>query len=306
VGKSIFRILGCGSSTGVPRVGNDWGQCDQRNPKNRRRRTALLITKHGDNERFTRILIDTGPDLREQLLSACVDRLDAVLYTHAHADHTHGINDLRPIALKHKVRLDLYMDALTSSRIRKSFYYCFRAQVSPSNHVREALCFGDSVQSSDVTQVAQDGSISSLDMAQDDVDYAPIASDHVIKPGDRVTVDGPGGPITAVSFRQIHGTDTSLGFRFGKVAYATDVSQMSDETMSLLRGLDVLIIGALRWTPHLSHFTVDQALQVIGHLNPKRAILTHMHVDLDYNVLKDYLPDHVEPGYDDMEFTLDD
>jgi len=268
-----FRVLGCGSSTGVPSIAGDWGGCDCSNIKNRRRRPSFLVTRKSENGKCTRVLVDTGPDLREQLLSARVDWVDGVFYTHAHADHTHGINDLRPIAIKHDTCLSLYMDEKTTSSIRSSFGYCFKNSFQQSK-------------------------------TEQKYDYPPIASANIIRSGSVVTVDGSGGSLVVLPYNQVHGGEVSLGFRFGKVAYSTDLSYMLDEAMNALVGLDVLIIGALRWTVHKNHFSVDQALRVIERLTPKRAFLTHMHVDLDYDSLRRYLPAYVEPAYDDLEFSV--
>jgi phosphoribosyl 1,2-cyclic phosphate phosphodiesterase len=265
-----FRILGCGSSPGVPRIGGptgaDWGQCDPTNPKNRRLRCSLLVRQR-DAGGETRVLIDTGPDLREQCISAGIDWADAVLYTHGHADHIHGIDDLRSFVLNRRRRVDVYLDETTSKRVRQSFDYCF---VSPP---------GSS--------------------------YPPILTEHRIFAGQAIEIDGPGGLVVAHPYAQTHGEIESLGFRFGPVAYSPDVSALSAATLDALQGLEVLIIDALRWTPHASHFSVDQALEVIGKLAPKRAILTHMHIDLDYATLKARLPAHVEPAYDGLEFTVE-
>lgn len=265
-----FRILGCGSSPGVPRIGGptgaDWGQCDPSNPRNRRLRCSLLVRRR-DVGGETRVLVDSGPDLREQCISAGIDWADGVLYTHAHADHIHGIDDLRSFVLNRRRRVDVYLDERTSKRVRDAFGYCF---------------------------VTPEGS-----------SYPPILTEHRIAAGDVVEVDGPGGRLEALPYTQSHGESESLGFRFGRVAYSPDVSGMSDATMDALQGLDVLIIDALRWTPHVSHFSVDQALEVIGKLAPKRAILTHMHIDLDYATLKARLPSHVEPAHDGLEFEVE-
>ena len=261
-----FCILGCGASPGVPRIGGDWGQCDPANPKNRRRRTALLVTRDDGHGNLTRVLVDTGPDLREQMIDAGVDWVDGVLFTHAHADHLHGIDDLRGFVLNRRRRVDVYMDAVTSIRVLDAFRYCF--QMPPGST------------------------------------YPPIVTEHRIAADEPVTIEGAGGPITVMPFRQIHGDIDSLGFRFGAVAYSPDVSAIPDEALPHLRGLDVWILDALRWKPHGSHFSVDEAVTWITRMAPSRAVLTHMHTDLDYRVLKTLLPEHVEPAYDGMSFSV--
>ncbi len=260
-----FTILGCGSSGGVPRPALGWGDCDPANPKNRRRRTSLLVERR-DSERVTRVLVDTSPDLREQMLDAEVDWLDAVLYTHEHADHTHGIDDLRAFFLKRHRRIDVYLDELTSASVRAKFGYCF---ASPPGS-----------------------------------DYPPIVTEHRLIAGAAVTVQGEGGSIAALPFLQEHGDIPSLGFRFGNVAYSADVSGLPAESIAALGGLDVWIVDALRYRPHPSHFSLDDALSWIERLKPRRAILTNLHADLDYEVLRGKLPVHVVPAFDGMTFAV--
>jgi phosphoribosyl 1,2-cyclic phosphate phosphodiesterase len=256
-----FTILGCASSGGVPRVGNVWGNCDPANPKNRRRRCALLVERFGKQGRTT-VLVDTPPDLREQLLAARVERIDGVLFTHAHADHTHGIDDLRGMFFITKHRIPIYADADTRASLETRFDYCF---------------------------AQKPGSI-----------YPAILHAHDIRPPEPVRIDGAGGPIEAVPILQDHGDAPALGFRFGGVAYSPDISGIPQDSVPLLQGLDVWIVDALRPAPHPSHFGVRQTLQWIERLGVKRAILTHMTVELDYDALRRELPAHVEPAYDGM------
>jgi phosphoribosyl 1,2-cyclic phosphate phosphodiesterase len=260
-----FTILGCGSSTGVPRVGNDWGACDPSNPKNRRLRCTALVERT-DSRGKTTALIDTGPDLREQLLRAGVRTIDGVLYTHDHADHTHGIDDLRMIAYAMKRRVDVWLDAPTRAGLLARFGYCFTTP--PGGN------------------------------------YPPILSAHDISPPQPVHVEGAGGRVEAVPIVQEHGDVPSLGFRIGGIAYSPDISGLSPASAGLLEGLDVWIVDALRYRPHPSHWTVGQALEWIGKLRPKRAVLTHLHIDLDYETLKRDLPEGVEPAYDGMVIEL--
>ncbi|MEW5422505.1 MBL fold metallo-hydrolase [Amorphus sp. 3PC139-8] len=260
-----FTILGCGSSGGVPRIGGDWGACDPKNPKNRRRRCALLVERRSE-QGVTTIVIDTGPDLREQINDAGVERLDAVLYTHPHADHIHGIDDLRGLALKERKRIDVYLDHATSARAHKAFDYCF---------------------------VTPEGS-----------GYPPILNEHRLHPGAPVTIRGAGGPVTALPFLQHHGEIDSLGFRFGDIAYSSDANDLPDASVELLHGLDLWIIDALRYAEHNSHFSVEEALGWIDRLRPKRAILTNLHLDLDYETLKAELPEHIVPAYDMMRIEV--
>jgi phosphoribosyl 1,2-cyclic phosphate phosphodiesterase len=259
-------ILGCGSSGGVPRLGAMWGACDPRNPRNRRRRCGLLVERLGHG-RHTTVLVDTSPDLREQLLSVRAEALDGVLYTHDHADHTHGIDDLRGLVYAMKRRIDVWGDAPTLASIERRFEYCF--STPPGSN------------------------------------YAPILNAHTLGPTSPVRIEGPTGPIEAVAIPQIHGDAGSLGFRLGGLAYSPDLSDVPEASVELLQGLDVWIVDALRFTPHASHFSVKQALEWIGRLNPKRAVLTHMTTDLDYEALKRELPEGVEPAYDNMVIEVD-
>jgi phosphoribosyl 1,2-cyclic phosphate phosphodiesterase len=255
-------ILGCGSSGGVPRIGRTmWGACDPANPKNRRRRAGLLVEQLGRG-RNTTVLVDSSPDLREQLLSVRAEALDAVLYTHDHADHTHGIDDLRVVAYAMKDRIDVWADAATRASLETRFRYCFETS-GPSS-------------------------------------YAPILNAHTIHPPEPIRVEGPTGAIDATPIPQVHGDVMSLGFRFGGLAYSPDLSDVPEDSVPLLQGLDVWIVDALRFTAHPSHFHVKKALEWIKRLHPKRAILTHMTTELDYESLKSELPDGVEPAYDGM------
>jgi len=260
-----FTILGCGSSGGVPRPALGWGDCDPNNPKNRRRRTSLLVQR-GNAEGRTSVLVDTSPDLREQLLDAKVDWLDGVLYTHEHADHTHGIDDLRALFIRRRRRIDVYLDEHTAAMMHIRFAYCF---TSPPGS-----------------------------------DYPPIATEHRLTAGTPVTVDGEGGPIKALPILQQHGDIPSLGFRIGNLAYSCDLSAIPPQSVAAFADLDVWIVDALRYRPHPSHFSLDEALAWIERIKPRRAILTNLHADLDYEVLRGKLPVHVVPAFDGMTFKI--
>ncbi len=256
-----ITILGCGSSGGVPRVGSGWGACDPAEPRNRRRRCSVLVERAGEGG-TTAVLVDTSPDLREQLLDAEVRRLDAVLLTHEHADHTHGIDDLRALVIHMRRRMPVYMDEATRAIMRDRFGYCF---------------------------TTPPGS-----------DYPPILEERPIAHDDPVTIDGPGGAIRALPLPVRHGTIDALGFRFDDLAYVPDVSTMPETTERRLHGLDVLIIDALRYTPHPTHFSVAEALALIERVRPRRAVLTNLHTDLDYAKLARELPEGVVPAFDGM------
>jgi len=258
-----FRILGCGSSGGVPRLGGQWGNCDPDNPKNRRQRCALLITR-SDTGGATRVLIDTGPDLRNQLLDAGVGTLDAVVYTHGHADHVHGIDDLRMICFNMRTRLQVWADGATSNDLLGRFGYAF-VQPSGSN-------------------------------------YPPICELNTIK-GD-FTVDGLGGPITLTPFEVKHGNIDALGFRINDVAYLPDVSDIPAKTWPQLQNLKCWIVDALRHEPHPTHAHLAKTLDWIGQVAPDQAVLTNMHNDLDYAAVQAETPDHVRPAFDGMTLTF--
>jgi phosphoribosyl 1,2-cyclic phosphate phosphodiesterase len=262
-----FTILGCGSSGGVPRPALGWGACDPDNPKNRRRRCSLLVERRNADDR-TSVLVDTSPDLREQLLAHDVKWLDAVLFTHEHADHTHGIDDLRPLFIHRRQRLDVYLDEPTSRALHARFGYCF--------------------------------------MTPPGSDYPPILNEHRLTAGRPLTLDGPAGPISVVPVLHDHGDIPALAFRFGNVAYSPDLNGMPDESAAALAGLDLWIVDALRHTPHPSHLSLSETLDWIGRLKPRQAILTNMHTDLDYAALRQSLPAHVQPAFDGMTFSVGD
>lgn len=256
-------ILGCGSSGGVPRLGGHWGDCDPKNPKNRRRRCSLLLQRSGPGG-TTRVLIDTSPDLREQLLDAGVGELDAVVYTHAHADHVHGIDDLRQIVFNTHRRLPVWADPPTQASLMARFGYVF---VQPA-----------------------------------DTPYPPILDMHTIH--GPFTIDGAGGPIELVPFRADHGTMDVLGFRVGGLAYLPDVVAIPEESWLTLQGLDIWVLDALRRTPHPTHAHLALALEWIERAAPRRAVLTNMHIDLDFATLEAELPPHVRPAHDGMMLDL--
>lgn len=258
-----FTILGCGSSGGVPRLGGHWGACDPLNPKNRRTRCSMLVEREGD-EGITQVLIDTSPDMRSQLLAAHVGRLDAVVYTHSHADHVHGLDDLRQIVFNMRQRLPVWADGATQNDLLSRFGYAF---------------------------VQPEGS-----------PYPPILDMRTIDGS--FTIDGPGGEITLSPFRVNHGSIDALGFRIGDLAYLPDVAEFYADTRSALSGLEILVIDALRRDPHPTHAHLAKTLDWIAELAPQRAVLTNMHLDLDYQTIADETPPHVTPAYDGMTLRL--
>lgn len=265
--RLIITILGCGSSGGVPRLGGpegkgEWGACDPQNPKNRRWRCSILVQRQSPAG-TTSLLVDTSPDMREQLLAACVSRLDGVIITHDHADQLHGIDDLRQVFHVTRRRVDVYADYRTLGAIRQRFGYCFE---TPPASV-----------------------------------YPPILNACTIpKPYTEFAISGAGGPIPVRPFEQEHGEIRSLGLRFGPVAYSSDVNGLSDEAFAALEGVKCWIVDALRYTPHPTHANVETALSWIARLKPRHAVLTNLHLDIDYETLRRELPAGVEPAYDGM------
>lgn len=258
-----FTILGSGSSGGVPRADGNWGVCDPSEPRNRRSRCSLLVRRRAASleDEPTTIVVDTAPEFREQMIAAGARRLDAVLYTHDHADQAHGIDDLRVFAGSMRRRVPCHMDAYTQSLLTRRFGYVFRGEAG----------------------------------------YPAVADDVLIPPhGQAWSVEGPSGAIPVVTFDQAHGPIRSVGYRFGDVAYSPDVSDLPPEAVAALQGLELWIVDALRDTPHPTHFTVEAALHWIGVLRPRRAVLTNLHIDLDYHALAKRLPAGVEPAYDGM------
>jgi phosphoribosyl 1,2-cyclic phosphate phosphodiesterase len=259
-----ITILGCGSSGGVPRLGGDWGACDPTDPRNARRRCSILVTR-SDSGGQTRVLIDTSPDLRSQLLDAGVGELDGVVFTHSHADHTHGIDDLRMVVFNTRRRLQVWADPETSEALLSRFTYAFQ---QPKGS-----------------------------------DYPPILDLNLLT--GPVTVDGAGGPVTLTPLPVDHGNMAALGFRIGDIAYIPDVSDIPAPTWDHLTGLDLWIIDALRYKPHPTHAHLDRTLEWIDRARPTRAILTNMHVDIDYLTVDAQTPDHVTPAHDGMTVSFD-
>jgi phosphoribosyl 1,2-cyclic phosphate phosphodiesterase len=266
VGQPPLRVtlLGTGSSGGVPRVTGDWGACDPNEPRNRRRRCSALVECFDSTERdVTTVLIDTGPDCREQLLAANVQSLDGVLITHPHADHIFGMDDLRQMALSLRRPIDVFMDDNTERTVMGGFHYCFK-QAEGSSY--PSFCVAKTI------------------------DHAQV-----------VTVEGPGGILSFTPFSVEHGDIHALGFRIGDIAYVPDMKRLSNEhSESVLAGVNTLVVDALRRKPHPSHMHLTDTLEFIEKLKPERAVLTNMYCDLDYDTLLKELPPGVEPGYDGM------
>ena len=251
-------ILGCGTSTGVPRIGHDWGACDPAEPRNWRRRSSIMV-EEGD----TRILIDTSPDLRMQLLDARVSSVTGVIWTHDHADQTHGIDDLRTLAQVQKRQVPCYSNARTFETLHRRFGYCF--ETPPGGF------------------------------------YPPIITSHEIHAGRPFEIGG----LTIEPFEQDHGFGViSLGLRFGDFAYSNDVVQLSETAFEVLAGVKTWVVDAMRYTEHPTHSHVARTLGWIERLRPQRAVLTNLHIALDYQKLKSEVPVGVEPAYDGMVLEI--
>ena len=254
-----FHILGCGSSGGVPRIGGHWGACDPTNPKNRRRRCSMLVERETD-QGITRVLIDTSPDMREQLIDAGVGALDGVIYTHSHADHVHGVDDLRMVVFNMRERVNVWADQATCDALLDRFGYVF---------------------------IQPEGS-----------SYPPILNLNLLD--GPVTITGAGGDITFTPFEVEHGRIVALGFRIKDLVYLPDVSAMNDVAWDVVSGADCWVLDALRRDPHPTHSHLEQSLEWIKKSGVPNAILTNMHIDLDYETVLAETPDHIEPAFDGM------
>jgi len=261
-------ILGSGCSTGVPRADGYWGRCDPQNPKNRRSRCSALFQAFDRNrpEATTNVVIDTSPDFRMQIQQTGIRHLDTVLWTHDHADQTHGIDDMRSFALLRKMQVPGYMDEATFDSLTRRFGYVFTGK------------FG----------------------------YPPICEARRLPGfGEAWRLEGEGGDVKVVTFDQVHGPIRSVGYRLGDVAYSSDISDLPEESVAVLEGVRVWIVDALRYAPHPTHAHLDLALEWIARVRPERAILTNLHQDMDYEELRAKLPSGVEPAFDQMVFETD-
>lgn len=272
-GTVEVTILGCGSSGGVPRVGGDWGACDPKEPKNRRTRCSIWVDCWNGNEKPAReertsVIIDTSPDLRQQLLGIGIKRVDALFFSHEHADQTHGIDDLRALAYRMRQRVPTYMDQHTYDHVYERFKYCFEM---PEGRVHPPI-----------------------------LELQPL-----IKPGENYNIDGPGGTLNIQVLGLSHGPTSSLGFIFAnKIAYTPDVHSIEDETLCMLQDIPIWIMDGLRYSPHPTHAHIDQSLKWIAKTRTQKAILTNMHIDMDYNILQSELTGHHQAAYDGMRISV--
>lgn len=245
-----LTILGSGTSGGVPRAPQDWGRADPTDPRNRRSRASVWIKSE-----TTSLIVDTSPDLRAQCLAADIGHVDAVFYTHDHADHCHGIDDLRGYAIVQNTRIPVYGDKKSLETITRRFDYIFEEQ-----RLYPALCTAHAIET------------------------------------DPVTV----GDITMQPFIQGHGPGISLGYRFGDMAYSTDVNHLDEQAFRALEGVRTWVVDALRYEPHPTHAHLDMTLEWIERVQPERAILTHLDRPMDHKTLEASLPAGIEVAYDGM------
>ncbi len=253
-----FTILGCGSSMGVPRIDGHFGNCNPKEKKNYRTRCGAIITS-----KFGNTLIDTSPDLRFQLLKNNIKNIDRVLYSHAHADQTHGINDLRIFYLKNKKKIPVYADTVTKKYLVNNFEYCFKKKST----------------------------------------YPPILKINTLKKNNKFSYKRKKLLIKAIKVQ--HGSVQCSAFVINnKCAYISDVSKIYKKDLKYFRNLNFFVIDCLRYHKHPSHYNLEEVLKLIKILKPKKSILTNLHSDLDYNVLKKMLPKNVTPAYDGLSFKL--
>lgn len=257
--RGSLVMLGCGTSVGVPAIGCGCEVCQSGDPKNSRTRSSVILGLPGGN-----LLIDTTPELRIQLIRERIGLVHAVAYTHDHADHIFGLDDLRLFPFSIGGPVPLFCQPQVEARIRHSFDYAFHDFPETHSGSRPRLLF----------ETIHEEPFEVLGRR-----VTPIPMKH--------------GPRTNV-----------LGFRVGDVAYCTDTNEIPASSMRLLEGLDTLVIGALRYTPHPTHFCIDEVLDVVNQLKPGRTYLTHMAHEIDYATALGELPRGVEPGYDGLKIAL--
>jgi len=256
-----FTLLGCGHSGGTPAIGNYWGACDPSNPRNRRTRPAALIQSQNSN-----LLIDAGPDIKEQINRSKIPNVDAVIITHPHADHILGLEELRTFRIRHKRQIPIYADAYTMNDVQKRFDYLF--------------------------------------MELHDI-YPKVLDPHIITP-DRLYKDFEVAGISMNLFYQDHGTCQSLGIRLGNMAYSTDMRDLDQQALEILSGIETWIVDAAAYhqTENPVHANIAKVLELNQIVQAKQVFLTHMPPYMDYQTLCDELPENIRPAHDGMEFDI--
>ena len=254
-----FIILGCGSSMGVPRPDGYFGKCNPKNKKNYRSRCSALIKTKNEN-----VLIDTSPDLRQQLIKNNIKRIDKVFYSHMHADQTHGINDLRVFYIQNKKTIPVYADKPTKKYLLNTFRYCF---VNNSKEYPATLKLNS------------------------------ISNNFFLKDGKK--------KLSIKSIKVKHGKVDSICYIIDRrLAYISDISDISKKDYKHFLYLNYLIIDCLWLKYHPSHLNLENCLKLINFFNPKKAILTNLHSDLDYDYLKKVLPKNIKPAFDGLTINL--
>jgi phosphoribosyl 1,2-cyclic phosphate phosphodiesterase len=255
--KNKFTILGSGSSLGSPWITNYWGKLDKQNKKNKRTRCCAHIKYKNIS-----ILIDTSPDIKKQIIDNKIDNIDAIIYTHEHADQTSGIFEMRPFYWKNKKRIHIYGSKRTVKELKSKYNFCF--------HPRHG--------------------------------YKPIMKAKVVFK--KFKINKKKNFITITPFDVEHGLIKATGYVFEKIGYLSDCNYVSENSMQYLKNLDYLIVDCLRYDKHPSHFNFDDAMNLINLINPKKTILTNLHVDVDYSNLKKKLPKNIIPAYDGLSFNF--
>ena len=255
--KNKFTLLGCGSSLGAPWITNYWGSCNKKNKKNIRTRCSAHFYYKDIS-----VLIDTSPDIKTQFQKNKIKDVDAVLYTHEHADQTSGIFELRPFFWKYKKRLNIYGSSRTIKELKLKYDFCFKRKHG----------------------------------------YVPILKSNIIN--NEFKIKKLDRSISINSFDINHGEINSTAYVFKNIAYLSDCNAIPNKSVKYLKNLDILVIDCLRKSKHPSHFNYDEAITISKQLNPRKTILTNMHVDLDYDKVKKKLPRNILPGFDGLNFNF--
>ncbi len=257
-----ITILGCGSSLGVPVIGCGCAVCNSPNPRNRRTRVSIAIEVAG-----LVFVIDTSPDFRQQILREKISKIDAVLYTHDHADHTHGLDDLRPFNFIQDGEIQIYGNAEVINSLKQRFFYGFLPRPAKDAMFRPSL----------MANIIPDGQV----------------------------VEFMIGGVKLIAFEQQHGKAKTTGYRIGNFAYSTDVNGLSEAAFKALDGVEYWVVDCLRYEPSYSHAHLEQTLEWVRCVRPKQAILTHMGHEFDYDKLSAELPAGVVAGYDGLVINCD-